>query len=345
MRLVLGGSAALAAVYQLKTYMGGATNHYTCDLKHKTVLITGGNSGIGAETAKGLSVLGTELIITGRDVSKAKQVLQEIHDIHAQAGLPPPSVHFHEVDFADLHQVKAFAEEVAKRHPKLDVLLNNAGASYDKLRRGAHQTELTMLTNHLAPMYLTHLLLPLLRAAPQSRVINVASRAHARGENNLNPFEDSIQPRLHDYFFERVQDAQYKRELAYNHSKLANILFTKRLAQYLEDNKLDMKTVSLHPGVIRSPFIRGFSSVQQSVYHWMYPLMWVLMKDTRQGAQTNLAVVLIPYNQLVSGAYYSDCKVATSSKPTHNPEQIQAVWDISIDRIKQITGEKTIFGQ
>lgn len=339
----IGAGLGLVGSYQLKQYMGGTYNPYIADMNGKVVLVTGGNSGIGAETCKELVRLGSRVIITGRDMQKAKALLKEIREAQKEAGKESDRVEFHEVDFANLHEVKSFAEKMRKEYPKLDVLVNNAGASYDTLHRGAQQTELTMLTNHLAPMYLTHLLLPLLKSAENSRIINVASRAHARGENNFNPFEPSIQPRLQDYFFESLTEPQYKREITYNHSKLANIMFTKGLQNYIEKHNLNMKTVSLHPGVMRSPFMRGFSTFQRGMFNVMYPLMFVLMKDTHQGAQTTLATTLMPFEQLQAGGYYSDCELAVSSKPTHDPVLVKAVWDLSIDRIKQLTGEKSLF--
>ena len=200
---------------------------------------------------------------------------------------------------------------------------------------------MTMYVNHLAPTYLTHLLMPLLSVTPQSRVINVSSRAHTRNEKMKSP----LVPDFGDYFFDNMKNEEYSRARVYNTSKLANVLFTKGLDRHIKKNGLDMKTASLHPGVIRSEFWRDMGLFATYGYYLFLPVIFTVLKSENEGAQTTLHCSLMPFKQLESGGYYSDCGLISASTEGENEHNIDRSWKMTIERLKRITGEKVIFDE
>ena len=156
-------------------YCKGGVNQYTRDLTGQVVIVTGGTAGIGKETARELARRGATVLVTGRDQDKGRRVVEEVRKEGAKG-----EVKFFKVDFKDLGEVKRFAVGFKKEYGRLDILINNAGATFSNLKRSEKGVEETMLVNHLAPTYLTYLLIPTIERTPQSRIINVSSRAHEK---------------------------------------------------------------------------------------------------------------------------------------------------------------------
>jgi NAD(P)-dependent dehydrogenase (short-subunit alcohol dehydrogenase family) len=183
----------------------------------RTVVVTGGNSGLGLETARALAAAGAHVVLAVRDVSRGEQ---------AAAGLPG-SVEVRRLDLADLSTVHAFAE--AWTGP-LDVLVNNAGIMAVPEGRTADGFELQFGTNHLGHFALTNLLLPVVT----ERVVTVSSGLHRSGRIALD-----------DLNWER---RRYSPQGAYGQSKLANLLFTLELQRRLTAAGSPVRATAAHPG-------------------------------------------------------------------------------------------------
>jgi retinol dehydrogenase 12 len=324
----------------LRYYCKGGVNTYKPDLEGKIVIVTGGNAGIGKETARRLNQLKAKVIILGRDTDKANDFIEDVYLENKQNNRRTRKIRFYKVDFTNLEELKKFADDFSNQYERLDILINNAGANFPELSRTAKGQEKTMAVNHLAPCYLTHLLMPMLKDTPESRVINVSSRAHYRDDGF-----GTLVPNMADYFFDKVVPETYRYRLAYNTSKLANVLFAKGLASYLEKNKLNIKTCSLHPGVVRSEFWRDMPLVVKAFSYLGYPLLWTLTKSEHEGAETTLHCSLMPFKELKNGAYYSDCAIKEPSIHSTNSDNIAQSWQITNQRLKEITGDRTIFDQ
>src|SRR5512138_2482096 len=145
----------------------------TASLLGKHVVVTGASGGIGLETAVGLARLGASVALVARDRAKGEAALAAVRE--ASAG-GTPSLFL--ADLGSLAQVRRLAGELAAALPRIDVLLNNAGALHARRKESADGLELTFAVNHLAPFLLTSLLLPRLRASAPSRVVTVSSEAH-----------------------------------------------------------------------------------------------------------------------------------------------------------------------
>jgi NAD(P)-dependent dehydrogenase (short-subunit alcohol dehydrogenase family) len=192
-----------------------------------TILITGATDGVGKLVAKRLAASGVRVLLHGRSDEKGRNTTREIeHDA------PNSRLEFYRADLSSLSEVRQLAEEVTSRHARLDVLINNAGIGFGPPHGGREISpdgyELRFAVNYLAPFALTHLLLPLVRRSPPSRIVNVASI----GQVPID-FDDVMLTR------------HYDGTRAYRQSKLALIMFTLDLAEHLDGSQVAVNAV--HP--------------------------------------------------------------------------------------------------
>ncbi len=263
------------------------------------VLVTGANAGIGRASAETLAARGMHVIVACRSREKAGTVLAAIA---AKGG----SAEFVPLDLADLDSVRACAKELLQRDLALHVLLNNAGVAGVK---GATTQgfEMTFGTNHLGHFLLTTMLLPLLRRAAPSRIVNVSSRVH-RSAKGI------------DWDALRKPTATVAGVTEYNVSKLCNVLFTKELARGRAGD--GVHSYALHPGVIASDLWRQVP--------WpIRPLMTAFMKTTQQGAQTSIYCATSAEVADHDGRYYDDCKETRPSAVAEDVELARQLWEKS----------------
>ncbi|OFV86987.1 MAG: short-chain dehydrogenase [Acidobacteria bacterium RBG_16_68_9] len=198
------------------------------ELPGKTIVITGGNGGLGYEAASQLARTGAHVVLACRDLRKAQQAIEAIRSVR-----PGATLDVMELDLANLASVRAFAEAYRVRHETLDVLCNNAGVMALPYRKTADGFEMQLGTNHLGHFALTGLLLEPLLRTNGARVVNVSSGAHRFGRI-----------RFDDLHWER----RYRKWAAYGQSKLANLLFTYELQRKLEAAGSKVMSVGCHPG-------------------------------------------------------------------------------------------------
>ncbi|MUM15841.1 SDR family NAD(P)-dependent oxidoreductase [Mycobacterium sp. CBMA271] len=201
----------------------------------KTVVITGANAGIGLATAHRLAVDGHNIVMACRNLQKAQAARDQI-----LAAIPGAQLDIMSLDLSSFEHIRRFADELAAQHPKIDALINNAGASPMRQSKTEDGFELQWGANYLGPFLLTHLLLPQLQAARagDARVIHLASVAHSVGRINENTW------RGRRFYFTFS---------AYAQSKMGNLMFSNALARRLPDG---VTSNALHPGNVRSDIWR-----------------------------------------------------------------------------------------
>lgn len=268
-------------------------------------LITGATSGIGRVTALALAQRGYRVVLLARNAEKAAAVQAEIA---ARPGAPAAEILL--ADLADLGQVRYAAAQFNARHPRLDVLINNAGLILDAQRQTSPDGyELGLATNYLGPFLLTALVFDKLRQSRAARIVNVASEAY-----NL------ARPRLGD-----LQSARsYGAARVYANTKLFNILFTQELARRLRTHGIaNVSTNALHPGVIAS----GFGGQSGNWLARVIQLARPFLRTAEEGAQTSVFLATDSSVASVSGGYFSDKKAVAVRHSFNTPDNVRWLWE------------------
>jgi retinol dehydrogenase 12 len=272
------------------------------DLEGRFVVITGANTGIGRVTAETLAARGANVVLACRSEERTLPVVEAIRAAGGKA-------QFIELDLGELASVRTCAKKVLELDLPIDILINNAGLAG---KRGLTKDgfELTFGTNHLGHFLFTVLLAPRLRAAPNARVVSVASKAHFEAKKGI------------DYSVLRSTTASISGLPEYAVSKLANILFTAELARKLEG----VHTYALHPGVVAS-------DVWRQVPWGVRSLMKLFMLTNEEGAKTTLHCATSPAVAGDVGLYYDSCKEKTPSRVARDPAKARELWEKSVEYV------------
>ena len=264
-------------------------------LAGKFAVVTGASSGLGVETARVLLAAGAEVLLVARDPMKLQAV---VADLRQQQ--PGAQLHTQVVDLADLDSVRAAAGEILQHHPRIHLLINNAGVMACPLARTAQGLEMQFGTNHMGHFLFTCLLAPALLAAAPGRVVNLSSGGHKFANFN---FDDPA------YF-----DRDYDKWQAYGESKTANILFTVALDKRLR--KRGVRAFALHPGVILTNLGRH---LQQADLEWLNartpPGEELVFKSVEQGAATTVWAATSAELEGQGGIYLENCQIARPAVP------------------------------
>jgi NAD(P)-dependent dehydrogenase (short-subunit alcohol dehydrogenase family) len=252
------------------------------DLTGKTVIVTGGNSGLGYNAVKAFAEKSARVIMACRSLSKGELAKKQIFDHH-----PKANITVMELDLEDLKSIHRFADNFKKTFAQLDILVNNAGIMMVPYGLTKDGFEKQMGTNHLGHFALTGLLLDLLKSTPQSRVVNVSSMAHKQGVMDYD-----------NLLFDNGKD--YSPLKAYSRSKLANLLFTYELQRFFEANKIDCMALAAHPGVSDTNLFDH--AAPKWVMKTLRPLFLLMIQPAAMGALPELRAATDPMAK--GGEYY-----------------------------------------
>ncbi len=278
----------------------------------KTVLVTGGTSGIGKATAVALAAMGADVVVSGRDPKRGGLALEEIR-AYSTGG----SVELVLADLAVQSEVRRLAGEFRERYGRLDVLINNAGLVQSTRIETPDGIETTLAVNHLAPFLLTNLLLDLLEQSAPSRVVTVSSEAQRWGSIDF----DDLQSRR-----------KYQGFPVYGMTKLANIMFTYELAERLEGT--GVTATCMHPGTVNTRFAANNRGLAALLFRAFKPFM----RSPERGADTLIYLASSPEVEGMTGKYFSDRKLKTASKVAYDPSARRKLWEVS----KELTGLKVV---
>jgi NAD(P)-dependent dehydrogenase (short-subunit alcohol dehydrogenase family) len=271
-------------------------------MKGKTVVITGGTSGIGEVAAEKLARLGARIVLVARDRLRAEPTLTRLSEANPDAG--------HIVYFADLSQLsdmRGVAADIAAAEPNIDVLVNNAGAMFATRQETADGLEKTFALNHMSYFVLSTLLLG--RLKPGARIVSTSSDAH----------------RYAQICFDDLQSKNnYSGMGAYGRSKLCNILFTRALAKRLEGTGVTANC--LHPGFVDTRFGENNDG-------WLGLGFGIAKKvaaiSPEAGSRTIVYLASSDDVAGQSGGFYYKCAASVPTPAAQNDADAERLWEIT----------------
>ncbi|KAF2880838.1 hypothetical protein ILUMI_25327 [Ignelater luminosus] len=302
-------ATAFGGACLLKDWLGGKKYSKDVSLEGKVAIVTGSNTGIGKETAWELARRGAKIYLACRDLRTCEEAREEI-----VVDTKNKYVYCRSCDLASLQSIREFADSFNKEEKNLHILINNAGVMRtpkgSKTRDGF---EMQLGVNHMGHFLLTNLLLEKLKASAPSRIVNVSSIAHFKGKINKEDLNS---------------DKDYDPGTAYNQSKLANVLFTKELANRLAGTKVTVNAV--HPGIVDTQIIRHmgfFNSWFATIL--IKPFVWPFIKGPWQGARTVVYAAIDPDIEGITGKYFSDSKEVEVAPAAQDESTAKWLWAVS----------------
>ena len=273
-------------------------------IEGKNCLITGSSRGIGFYTAKGLADMGAHVIIVSHNEQHCQNAVEEIRESAGE-----DAARYYVADLSSQDKVHELAEKVKQDYDHLDVLVNNVATWNATYHETVDSIEETFALNHLSYFLLTGLLLGLLKQSASARIVNVASDAH-KGVDRI-------------HFNNVGLNENYRPFKAYAQSKLANIMFTYKLAEKLEGTEVTAN--ALHPGSVASKLYRKFGILEPLI------LLWIRLtgKTSEEGAETPIYLASSHHLTDVSGKYFVDEEQRRSSEISYNNEVQVRLWDLS----------------
>ena len=271
----------------------------------KTCLVTGATAGIGKETALGLARLGATVVVAGRNRERCTATVEQI-----KAQTRNPSVDFLLADLSSLQEVRNLAGQVKEKYPRLDVLVNNAGAIMLSRHLSVDGIELTFALKHLSYFLLTNSLLDHLVASAPARIVNVSSSSHRRTRLNF----DNLQ-------FHR----RYGGYRAYAQSKLANVLFSYELARRLDGSGVTVNV--LHPGLVATNFLSNNGKLGQLLCFFM----GLRGMNAAKGALTSIYLAGSTEVEGVTGRYFEKSREVRSAPASYDRSAAERLWQVSAE--------------
>ncbi|WP_437739821.1 SDR family oxidoreductase [Sorangium sp. So ce1504] len=267
----------------------------------KVCVVTGGNTGIGKETARGFAQRGAKVVLACRDTGRGEAARD---DIARSTGRK--DVEVIALDLGSKASIRAFGERFRAAHERLDVLVNNAGVWRSSRGTTEDGLEATFGVNHVGTWLLTQDLLPLLKKSAPSRVVVLSSKLHYRGRMDWE-----------DLQFER---RKYGTTAAYAQSKLANVLFTKALARRLEGTGVTVNAV--HPGVVRTDLMRDYPKLLMKLFN-------LFLLTPEQGAECSLHVATAPELAGVTGEYFEKSRIKPAAEAALDEAAQERLWKLT----------------
>ena len=274
------------------------------EMEGKTCLITGATSGIGSSAALKLSDMGADICFIARSHEKAKKLGEKIFKI---SGKEPLSII---ADLSSQEEIRKAAEEFIQSNKPIDVLLNNAGIMSLKRNVTVDGFEEVFAVNHLAYYSLTLRLLDRILESSPARIVNVASGAHSFIER-MN-------------FDDLNSENSFKTMQVYGQSKLANILFTKKLSNLIKSKGVTVNC--LHPGFVSTSLGTQNKSI---IGNLLFNLARPFARTSEKGAETPVYLCSSPEVSAISGEYFFDCKIKKTSEGAQNLSDADKLWEVS----------------
>lgn len=285
-------------------------------MKEKVVVITGATSGIGQVAAESLAKMGAKIVQVARDRERAEAAFERLREINPAAA---HSIHY--ADLSLISETKRVAAEIAAAEPRVDVLINNAGALFGTYQPTAEGLERTFALNHMSYFVLTHGLREGLLASAPARIVSTSSDAHGVATvdfDDLQSVKTYSNKGLGEWL--RYGGPGFK---VYGRSKLCNILFTRELARRLGNNGVTANC--LHPGFVAT----RFADQTGGLMSFSIGIAKRFALTPEQGAQTLIYLASSSDVAQITGQYFNKCRPATPSAAAQDDRSAQHLWQAS----------------
>jgi NAD(P)-dependent dehydrogenase (short-subunit alcohol dehydrogenase family) len=280
-------------------------------MQGKTIVITGATSGIGQIAASRLALMGARIVFVARDRKRGEATLAQLRG--AGPGLAHRALY---ADLTRLSEIRRVAEEIAGSESRIDVLMNNAGAIFDRRYETEDELERTFALNHMSYFVVTRILLERLRATPGARIVSTASDAHRRATVDFGDLQ---------------MVRGYGSLKAYCKSKLYNVLFTRELARQLQGTGVIANC--LHPGFVATRFADEGKGMTAAAFR----LLKNLALTPEEGARTMIFLASSSDAATVTGQYFHKCAPGTPTLAAQDDEAARRLWAES-SRIAGLAG-------
>jgi NAD(P)-dependent dehydrogenase (short-subunit alcohol dehydrogenase family) len=279
------------------------------NMKGKICLVTGATAGIGEATAKLLALRGATVVGVGRNPKK-----NEISSKRIKSETGNESVEYLLADLSSQKDIRALANDFKSKYGQLDVLINNAGATFGNRHESEDGIEMTFALNHLGYFLLTNLLMDVLEKSTPARIINVSSSLHRLGKIDFNDIPFVI---------------NYARSKAYQRSKLANIAFTYELSRRIHNKNIVVN--AMNPGLVATNVGDQAGGIAAKVKGLVDR---IAAMTPEEGAQTIIYLASSDEIAGVSGRYFVKKKSVPSSKLSYDIDFGKKLWHLSEQLVK-----------
>jgi retinol dehydrogenase 12 len=280
------------------------------EMQGKICLVTGSNSGIGKETAVGLAKMGATVVMVGRNKERGEKAQKEIVKQSGNC-----SVDLMICDLSSMESIRQFAEEFKKKYKRLDVLINNAGAVFNKREVTPEGFERTFAVNYLGPFLLTHELMDMLKSSAPSRIINVSSGLAKDGKVDL----DDLQSEKNSTEKKAYSHAQSP---FYANTKLMSIMLTYELARRLQGSGVTINV--LLPGFTATNLGRNTGSLRSSI---MFKMVRPIQQTAKKGAETSIYLASSDELKETTGKCFAKKKEIMTCPASYNQEVQTRLWN------------------
>jgi NAD(P)-dependent dehydrogenase (short-subunit alcohol dehydrogenase family) len=272
-------------------------------MKGRTVVVTGATSGIGEAAVLALAGLGARIVFVARDEARARATIRKL-----ETKAPELGHRMHLADLSTMAETRKVGAAIAASEPRIDVLINNAGALFSDRRVTPEGLELTFALNHMAYFVLTEVLRENLIASAPARIVSTSSTAHHGARLDFSDLQNA---------------KNYHGFSVYGRSKLANILFTRELARRLAGTGVTANC--LHPGAVATRF--GDSS--GGWFGRLVPLLRLFFISPEKGADTIIYLASSPEVANRTGAYFVKRQITGPSAAARDDVAAKRLWEAS----------------
>ena len=324
-------------LFFLRKYLRGGQCKSKHSMEGKVVIITGASSGIGKESAIDLVKHGAQVILACRNEKKTKRAMESLNDEQKKL------IQYIHLDLSDFNSIIEFSETVKKGYIKIDILMNNAGLFPQNYALTKDNMEYYLQANFVGHVLLTFLLFNMFDKN-DSRIINLSSIAYTATDykNDINIKEMYDLTKTEKKYFKNIQG----KGSLYGNTKILMIYFSKFLTKLCEEKYTYIKSAAVHPGSVDTEFMRFIDNsnfIIKYAFQMFIPIIKYFFKTPEDGAQTQLNLCYIPFNEFISGGYYSDCRIRNIRAYANDMNKVMESMKLTIEEIKKRFPETKIF--